>query len=68
MFATLGAPDLFLTLSANDLEWLDLFHVINQQRFNTEESVTVLTHTERVSLLNDHPLSAPSTFPTECKH
>jgi len=40
MFATLGAPDLFLTLSANDLEWLDLFHIIDPQRFQTQESVT----------------------------
>jgi len=62
MFATLGAPDLFLTLSANDLEWLDLFHSIDPQRFKTEESVTVLTHAERVGHLNDHPAICSEHF------
>jgi len=62
MFATLGVPDLFLTLSANDLEWLDLFHAIDSQRFQTEESVACLTHVEKVEFLNNHPAVCAEHF------
>ena len=62
MFATLGAPDLFLTLSANDLNWLDLFQAIDPVRFRTQRDVEALTITEKTELLNVAPAIAAEHF------
>jgi len=62
MFATLGAPDLFLTLSANDLNWLDLFQAIDPARFRTQGDVDKLSITEKTALLNAFPAVAAEHF------
>lgn len=62
MFATLGAPDLFLTLSANDLNWPDLFKAIDPVRFKTQGEVDALPASEKTALLNSFPAIAAEHF------
>lgn len=62
MVSQLGPPQLFLTLSANDLNWPDLYMKIDPKRFPTVESVKAATSAERQALLRDNPALANEHF------
>lgn len=61
MFATIGPPDLFLTLSADDLHWFDIYHAIDPSRFKRQEDVAKLSHQE-LTLEKVVPDCGPSIF------
>ena len=53
---TLGPPTFFITLTANDCHWPELFTLINPTL--TPETVTQLPSGEKLELLRRHPLEA----------
>ena len=57
---TLGPPTFFVTLTANDLHWPELFMLINPTL--TPESVALLSSGEKLELLKRHPLEAVMFF------
>jgi hypothetical protein len=56
LYRTLGPPSLFLTANPADLNWFDLFHVINPTRFplNDLQSLLRLNSEERTAILNQN--------------
>ncbi len=57
---TLGPPTFFVTLTANDLHWPELFMLINPTL--TEEAVAQMSSADRLELLRRHPLQAVMFF------
>jgi hypothetical protein len=75
MIKHLGSPSWFITLSANDLNWINLIkdllyakHLNNYNNNNNipfvfEESIVkTMTFKERLQLLHDHPVIASRHF------
>ena len=65
MTMCLGPPTWFLTLSANDLAWPDLWNVIkstHRLRKYQKRDMTTLPIRERNDVLNKHPVSAARHF------
>ena len=57
---TLGPPTFFITLTANDLHWPELFVLINHTL--TQEAVAQMSPGEKLDLLRRHPLEAVMFF------
>lgn len=57
---TLGPPTFFLTLTANDLHWPELFTLINPTL--TYDAVALMSSGEKLELLRRHPLEAVMFF------
>ena len=57
---TLGPPTFFITLTANDLHWPELFILINPTL--TPDTVAQLSSGEKLELLRRHPLHAVMFF------
>lgn len=55
MVRHVGPPSLFLTLSADDMHWPDLFAKIDPQRFADPAAVRNLSSEERQKFIRDHP-------------
>ena len=57
---TLGPPTFFLTLTANDMHWPELFQLINNNL--TNEEISQMTSCQKLELLRHHPLHAVMFF------
>jgi len=55
MVNTLGPPTFFITLSADDMHWFDVFHTVDPSRFRNEDDVAALSFEDRVKILNSYP-------------
>ena len=53
---TLGPPTFFLTLTANDMHWSELFQLIDNNL--TNEEISQMTSCQKLELLRRHPLHA----------
>lgn len=62
MYASLGPPQIFLTLGGADLYWYDLFYAIDPIRFASPDDLKKLSRAERVELLNQYPVVAAEHF------
>ena len=58
MVAQIGCPHFFLTLSAADMSWPELFKIIAQQNGNklTDDDVANLSYTQRATMLRSDPV------------
>ena len=57
---TLGPPTFFLTLTANDMHWPELFQLIDNNL--TNEEISQMTSCQKLELLRRHPLHAVMFF------
>jgi hypothetical protein len=55
MVASFGPPTFFLTFSADDLHWFDIFRAVDAARFSSEDDVAVLSFGERTQIINSFP-------------
>ena len=58
MVAQIGCPNFFVTLSAADMSWPELFKIIAQQNGNklTDDDVANLSYTQRATMLRSDPV------------
>jgi hypothetical protein len=65
MVAQLGCPHFFLTLSAADMSWPELFRIIHKQNTGktlTDDDIGNLTYEQRVSMIRNDPILAARHF------
>ena len=64
MVIQLGCPHIFLTLSAADMSWPELFKIIGKQagRFLTDEEINSMGYEEKASMLRNDPVLAARHF------
>lgn len=58
----LGPPSFFLTLSADEANWPELYHAIDPVRFKTDEAIDKLTRAKKWDLLNQYSLITVQQF------
>jgi hypothetical protein len=59
MIAQLGCPHFFLTLSAADMSWPELFRIIHKQN---DYDIGNLTYEQKVSMIRNDPILAARHF------
>ena len=64
MVAQIGCPQFFLTLSAADMSWPELFRIIGQQNGDilTDADIESLTYEQKASMLRNDPVLAARHF------
>ena len=64
MVAQIGCPHFFLTLSAADMRWPELFKIIAQQNGDTltDDDIAALTYEQKATMLRNDPVLAARHF------
>ena len=64
MVAQIGCPHFFITLSAADMSWPELFHIIARQngQLLTDEDIAAMSYEEKASMLRNDPVLAARHF------
>ena len=64
MVSQIGCPHFFLTLSAADMSWLELFRIIGQQigHAMTDGDIAALKYEQKVTMLRNDPLLTAQHF------
>jgi hypothetical protein len=65
MVAQLGCPHFFLTLSAADMSWPELFRIIHKQNTGwdlSDDDIANLTYEQKVSMIRNDPVVAARHF------
>ena len=70
MVSQIGCPHFFLTLSAADMQWPELFRIIAQQngRSLTDDDIAALSYDEKSSMLRNDPVLAARHFDHRLHH
>ena len=64
MVAQIGCPHFFITLSAADMSWPELFRIIARQngQLLTDEDIAAMSYEEKASMLRNDPVLAARHF------